>query len=138
MDEHLTRRWPGRLFILSAAALFFGSVYYLALASTDPDYYWGIASPTAPRTTDPLPEPGDRIVLSKDRQTRIGNATFIYRGRDRHHVRFEVVIPDLDPFYAYRHEISVDRFGRPLRLAGLDLEPISANGSRLRFRLMAP
>jgi hypothetical protein len=126
------KRWPHRLFLTVATVILTASTVYLIRGASDPDYYWGrvAAAPTTRRGV----EPGDRVLLHRDRETRIGRATLIYRGRDRREVRLDVVIPELDPFYAYHHTFSPDRFHRVIRLAGLDLLPMSANRNILRVR----
>ena len=128
------KRWPQRLFLGATIIIMAVSTVYLVRGASDPDYYWGRAARAPAGATHRMIEPGDRVLLHRDRETRVGRATLIYRGRDRRTVRLDVVIPELDPFYTYRHTFSPDRFHCPIRLAGLGLLPMSANRNILRVR----
>ena len=92
------------------------------------------------RPTEP-PKPavsragGESILLIRDRGLHVKDLILTYRGRRDGQIDLEVVIPALDPQFAYAHRIPLDRAKDGFRVAGQNLSLMSARASRARFHL---
>ena len=119
MEDSMAYKWVVILFFGIVGLMFAGSIVYLAAGNVAPDTYWGRSTALPKSTTDPTATPVDRYVLRLDQGQPIGNRIFFYRGRQDDHLRFDVIIPELDPQYPYAFKIDLATAENGFDVAGI-------------------
>ena len=135
MDEVLKNKWMVRLFFIGTAVFFTGFVLYIIANPKIPGYMWSRPQPAAPVEKNVALVPGDEIALVVERETVIGKNRYLYQGRIDGKVVFQVVIPDLDPEYAYVHRVPIADAQKGFRLAGRTFRLIAASRHKARLVL---
>jgi len=132
--EHTRRqKWLTTLFF-SISGLVFGLSLYLVAAGAVASPETASTAVAAATHVQPYTDaPQVKIVLHRDAQLRLGNLEVTYRGVKDRKLRLEVVVLDLDPQYAYRHAIALDRASHGFQLAGIRLKLLSARNSRAKL-----
>ena len=133
MDEVLKNKWMVRLFFAGTALFFTGFVLYIVRNPRTPGYRWARPMPAAVSKSQVSFEPGDKISMTLMQEYTIGTNRFLYRGLDAGNLRFEVVIPDLDPDYAYSHRIPIQAAKRGFQLAGREFRLVKASRAKVRL-----
>lgn len=81
-------------------------------------------------------EPGTKVVLMKNRPTRVGSSLLVYRGLEAAGaVRIDLTIPALDPERVYSVRILLDERGKPFTMAQQRYKLLSAGRSAVRLRM---
>jgi hypothetical protein len=79
------------------------------------------------------------FALTPDQEGRVGKIRIFYRGLSRSgKLQMDVVIPDLDPFYAYSHTIDTASAKKGFSLAGQHFRLISAKCERVWLKWAGP
>ena len=88
----------------------------------------------------------DRIIrtdgsfaLVPDQTGAVGPIHIVFRGMERpRHLRMDVTIPELDPFYAYPYTIDTASAKNGFTMAGQRFRLLSANRTRIWLKWMGP
>jgi hypothetical protein len=132
MEDHRRQKWITILFF-SMSGIIFGTALYLITANSAPPSATPAAAVASAADTLPYPDaPQVKVVLERDTPLRLGKLDLIYRGVQDRKLRLDVIVLDLDPEYAYRHAIALDKARRGFRLGGIDLQLLSARQGRAK------
>ena len=75
-----------------------------------------------------------RVVLVKDSAIKLNRTIVTYRGMERDTIHLGVVIPALDPHYAYPKQISKDAARKGFRIGDHTYRMVSARRNSLELR----
>lgn len=132
MDDERKPKWLPILFFSITGIVFSLSIYLITVSASAP-----LATPAAVASAANAPpypdDPQVKVVLQRDIPTRLGKLDIIYRGVQDRKLRLDVIVLELDPDYAYRHAIALDRASQGFRLGGVALQLLSARGSRAKI-----
>lgn len=119
MENSIAYKWVVIFFFGIVGIMFAGSIAYLAAGNVAPDTYWGrkMTPPESNNTVTTLSF--DKHVLQLDQKQQIGNRIFTYKGRQDDVIRFEVIIPELDPQYPYSFKVDLAATKNGFEVAGI-------------------
>ena len=112
----------------------------LVWAYQQPDPVAGTKSMASAPSTASQDNQGDILLaLTPDQAGEAGDIRIVYRGLvEPRHLRIDVTIPDLDPFYAYPHTIDLTTAREGFSLAGHRFHLVSVNRSGIRLKWTRP
>ena len=132
MEDDRRQKWLTILFF-SFSGIVFGISLYLVTAGSIGHAEAEGAATTAGATRPYTAEPTGEVVLERGQRMRLGGLDVIYRGSHGRKLRLDVFVLELDPQYAYRHAIALDKAGGGFRLGGMELKLLSARESHAKI-----
>jgi hypothetical protein len=138
MEKSFGYKWVVILFFGVVGMILAVSVVYLVVGNVAPDTYWGrkMTLPTSEETGSVLS--ADKHVLELGRGRKIGNRIFFYKGHRDDHIRFEVIIPEIDRQYPYPFNVTLADTENGFEVAGIRLELIALRPNFVSVKEIKP
>ena len=129
--------WRAGVFFLMVGVIFCGAFYYLVTISLDPAYHWQNRPAENAAAARVNPPDVDKLLLTRNTVVASGKSRFVYKGKQEGYLLVDVLIPELDRGYAYRHQIPLKTAKRGFNLAGQQFVLIAANRSVAQIKKSA-
>lgn len=133
MGEERRPKWLPILFFVITGVIFATTIYLITVGASASNRLTNAAVASAVNALPYPDEPRILITLKRDTRQRMGKLDIIYRGVEDRKLRLDVFVLDLDPDYAYRHAIALDKANRGFRIGGVRMELRSAWDSRAKI-----
>jgi len=130
MEETQKNRWLAVSYVALIAVFIIGFIYAAYVGSRDARdrLLENTGAPLQSRTD------GVDIILSLDREQKVGRNKLVYHGLKEGRIHIAVFIADLDPEVAYHHTITLKDARKGIRLGGQPFVLISASKSTVRLK----
>lgn len=103
--QELKKKWLVITFFLSVSLIFIYFIHFLATGSYDPTQMRWV---TKTEAGNALHQGEGNFLLQKNQEFATGRMKITYLGIDAQALVIDLVLMDLDPYYAYRHRIPTD------------------------------